>query len=59
MFFAHSADDQTHNYETRVLKPPSLPIATTVIVIEWCTQGGTDMAKFSWTWTYNRRRVLL
>ena len=25
-FLAPSADKQTHNYDTRVLKPPSLPI---------------------------------
>ena len=26
MFFAPSSDKYTHNYDTRVLKPPSFPI---------------------------------
>ena len=33
-FFVLSADKQTHNYDTRMLKPPSLPINPQVKGIE-------------------------
>ena len=33
-FLAPSADKETHNYDTRVLKPPSLPINPKVEEIE-------------------------
>ena len=34
MFLAPFGDKQTHNYDTRVLKPPSLPIKPKVKGIE-------------------------